>query len=233
MTRLATLFASMFAALTLSLPAQAADKEADWVVAAKARSPQDISLWTRVVPGAELKAFRGATHTDADLASVVAMLNDERTMCTWSFRCAEVRKVGTADNGDIYFYMKVKGLWPVADRDAVIRAHPVLNTRTGELVVTGTAEPDYLPRSPTHVRIPSIESTWRMTPANNLVRLEWTGHIDPAGNIPRWMSNTIATLIPRYTLNKMRQLLEEPQWRSPAARESGQTVLGQIRTKVQ
>lgn len=234
MTRLATFFSALAVSLLLSVPSHAADKDDDWVVAAKARSPQDISLWTRVVPGAELKAFRGATHTQADLASAVAMLNDEPTICHWTFRCQEVRKVGTAENGDIYFYLKIKGMWPVADRDAVIRAHPVLNTRTGELVITGFAEPDYLPRSPTHVRIPSIESTWRLTPVpNNLVRMEWTGHVDPAGSIPRWISNTVATLIPRYTLNKMRQLMEEPQWRSPAAREAGQALLGQIRNRVQ
>lgn len=231
MTRLATL---IFAGLMLTFAAHAADTEGDWVVAAKARSTDDISLWTRVVPGAELKAFRGANHTTASLPQVVAMLNDEATMCEWSFRCEDVRKVGTAENGDIFLYMKVKGLWPVADRDAVIRAHPVLNTKTGELVITGTAAPDYLPRSPNHIRIPSIESTWRLTPsANNLVRLEWTGHIDPAGSIPRWMANSIATLIPRYTLHKIRKILDEPRWRSPAARDAGNAVLGDIRNRTQ
>jgi hypothetical protein len=233
MTRLARILVTLMA-LLLPAMANASGKDEGWVVAAKARSPQDISLWTRVVPGAELKAFRGATHTEADIASTVAMLNDEPTICQWTFRCEEVRKVGTADNGDIYFYLKIKGLWPVSDRDAVIRAHPMLNTRTGELVITGVAEPDYLPRSPSHVRIPSIESTWRLTPAgNNLLRVEWEGHVDPAGSVPRWMSNAIATLIPRYTLNKIRNLLTEPQWRSPAVRDAGQALLGQVRHRVQ
>lgn len=233
MTRLARFVVPLLALLLLSPAVMASGKEESWVVAAKARSPQDISLWTRVVPGAELKAFRGATHTDTDIASAVAMLNDEATICHWTFRCEEVRKVGTAENGDVYFYLKIKGLWPVSDRDAVIRAHPILNTRTGELVITGVAAPDYLPRSPSHVRIPSIESTWRLTPtANNLVRVEWEGHVDPAGSVPRWMSNAIATLIPRFTLNKIRNLLAEPQWRSPAAREAGQALLAQVRHRV-
>lgn len=230
MTRIALLLSG----LLLGALAMAAESEEGWVVAAKARSTEDISLWTRVVPGAELKAFRGATHTDAPIYNIVAMLNDEPTLCEWSFRCDEVRMVGTADNGDTYIYMKVKGMWPVSDRDAIIRAHPVLNTRTGELVITGTAAPDYLPRSPNHVRIPAIESTWRLTPAqNNLVRIEWSGHIDPAGNIPKWMSNSIATLIPRYTLHRIRKLLDDPKWRSPAARDNGAAVLKQVRTQIQ
>jgi hypothetical protein len=218
----------------LSFTALAAEPANEWVIAAKARSPEDISLWTRVVPGAELKAFRGATHTDAPMPNVVAMLNDQPTLCKWTFRCKDVRLAGTAENGDIYLYLQIRGIWPVSDRDAIIRAHPVLNTRTGELIVTGTAAPDYLPRSPDHVRIPAIESTWRLTPTSgNLIRFEWTGHIDPAGNIPTWMANVVATLIPRYTLNKIRKLLEEPQWRSPAARDAGAAMLQQVRTRVQ
>lgn len=224
----------MLSALLLLTPAFAADSDDGWVVAAKARSVDDISLWTRVVPGAELKAFRGATHTDAAMPNIVAMLNDEPTLCEWSFRCEEVRFVGKADNGDYFIYMKVKGMWPVSDRDAIIRAHPVLNTKTGELVITGTAAPDYLPRSSKHVRIPAIESTWRLVPAaNNLVYIEWSGHIDPAGNIPRWMSNTVATLIPRFTLHRIRKLLDAPEWRSPAARDKGNEVLQTVRTRIQ
>lgn len=225
-----------FLAALLLIPALALGAETPedgWVIAAKARSPEDISLWTRYIPGAQLKAFRGATHTDMPLPNVVALLTDTETMPQWIFRCTEARVVGTAENGDTFFYVRINGIWPLEDRDAIIRAHPVYYPLTGELVIHGTAEPDYLPRAKDAVRIPSIESTWRMTPVQgNLVRIEWTGHVDPAGNVPRWLSNTVATLVPRFTMRSVRNLLNEPRWRSPAAREKGSAHLAQVRNVV-
>lgn len=220
-------------ALLLSLPALAAEGGDDWTLIAKARSPEDITLWTRVVPGAQLKAFRGATHTDMPLPNIAALIYDGPTMCRWIFRCRDARFVGTADNGDSYIHIRIKGIWPMADRDAVIRAHPAWNTRTGELTVTGVAAPDYLPHDPAYVRIPTIESSWRIAPAgNNLTVIEWSGHVDPSGNIPRWIANAVATLVPRHTLRELHDLLQEARWRSPAARDSGNAILQQVRTQL-
>lgn len=202
----------------------------DWVIAAKARSPEDISLWTRTVPGAELKAFRGAMHTDAPMASAVAMLYDATNMTEWIFRCREAHILGQAENGDTFIYLKIEGIWPVGDRDAIIRAHPVLNEATGELVIIGTAELDYIPPVDGYVRIPAIESTWRLTPTpGGLIRIEWTGHVDPAGYVPRWLTNALATWIPRHTLRQVRGLLDDPRWRAPAVQEKGKALLGNIR----
>ena len=234
MPRAVRLLAAPLITLLLMLAAGqlVAETEDGWVVAAKAREPQDISLWTRVVPGAELKAFRGATHTDVPLANAVALLYDVATMPEWIFRCREARILGVADNGDTFVYLKIHGIWPVGDRDAIIRVHPVYNAKTGELVVTGTAAPGYAPEVPGYVRIPAIESSWRMTPvAGNLLRIEWSGHVDPAGNIPRWLSNSVATLVPRYTMREVRNLLQAPAWRTAATRDRGNALLAQVRSQ--
>lgn len=232
MHRLRILLLTVLACAWAALAVGAEDD--GWVIAAKARNPQDISLWTRNVPGAPLKAFRGATHTDVALPNVVALLYDASSMCAWVFRCKEARIVGVDQaTGDTFVYMAVRGIWPVGDRDAIIRVHPVWNVRTGELSVQGTAAPTYLPKTEGHVRIPAIESSWRFTPAgNNLLRIEWTGHIDPGGNVPLWLANTVATLVPRYTLRQVRDLLQESGWRSNAARDAGLAQLNQVRTQV-
>lgn len=227
------LLALLLLPFLLATATAAAEEPAEWISAAKARSVEDISLWTRTIPGAQLKAFRGAMHTDAPMPNVVAMLYDAPNMVQWIFRCNEARILGTADNGDTYVYLRINGIWPVGDRDAIVRVHPVLNARTGEVVVSGTAAPDYIPPAEGYVRIPAIESSWKLTPmTGNLVRVEWTGHVDPAGNIPRWLANTVATLVPRYTLRQVRSLLKEPQWRTPETRDRGTALLGQIRNVI-
>ncbi len=216
--------------LLLLLAAGAAGTNDGWVIAAKARTPEDISLWTRSIAGAELKAFRGVTHSDAPIENLVALLYDTAAMPEWLFRCQEAAIVGEDSNGDFYLHLQIKGIWPLDDRDVVIRVRQFFDTQTGEILMAGTAAPDYLPPLPDHVRIPTIASTWRLTPMpQGLVRIEWEGHVDPAGNVPRWLANSVATLVPRHTLRNFRNLMQEPARRSPAQQTAGAALIEHIR----
>lgn len=200
-----------------------------WVVAAKARSPSDISLWTRTVPGAQLKSFRGATHLDAKMESMVAFLYDTRRMQDWLFRCKEARILEERPDAT-YVYIRIKGIWPLEDRDAVVKVVPEFVAATGEIRLRGTAAPDFLPQQEGHIRIPAIESTWLMRPAGpGQLYVEWWGHVDPAGNVPRWLSNSIATLIPRYTIKQVRGQIAADTWKTPASLEAGSKLLERIR----
>ena len=224
----AALLCTTLLALLLSGVAGAASD--GWVTAAKARTPEDISLWTRSVPGAALKAFRGATHVAVPMESAVAFLYDTSVMTQWIFRCREARILAEESDGSMLVHLKIKGIWPLEDRDAVIRVTPTLDTATGELRLTGIAAPDYLPKQAGYIRIPSIESSWLMKPAaNGLLRIEWSGHVDPAGNVPLWLANTVVTLVPRYTLKHMRELVAEPKWQTPAQRELGARLIERTR----
>lgn len=216
---------------TLSPTATAQDAEGeDWVVAAKARSPSDISLWTRTIPGAELKAFRGATEVTVPLESTLAFLYDVQAAPEWLFRCKEVRVLEERPDGSLFIYMTFKGIWPVEDRDAVVRVVPTFKTATGEVLLTGTAAPDYLPPEKGHIRIPAIESTWLLRPAaDGRLYVEWTGNVDPGGAIPLWLANTVATLIPRYTLREMREELGNDSWQQTTARGQGGVLLESIK----
>lgn len=223
----ALLGTALLALLLSGIAGAAAD---GWVTAAKARTPEDISLWTRSVPGAALKAFRGATHVTVPMESAVAFVYDISTMTRWIFRCQEARLLAEESDGSRVIHLKIKGIWPMDDRDAVIRVTPTLDTATGELRLTGIAAPDYLPKQEGYIRIPSIESSWLMKPAaNGLLRVELTGHVDPAGNVPLWLANSVVTLVPRYTLKHMRELVSEPKWQTPAQRELGSRLIERTR----
>lgn len=233
MTRTAHLFALTLGLLAAVLaPAATAKDTADtdgWVVAAKARSPSDISLWTRTVPGAQLKSFRGATHLETGMESMVAFLYDTSLMQDWLFRCKEARILEDRPDAT-YVYLRIKGIWPLEDRDAVVKVVPEFVAATGEIRLRGTAAPDFLPKQEGHIRIPAIESTWLMRPAGQgQVYVEWWGHVDPAGNVPRWLSNSIATLIPRYTIKQVREQITADRWKSAASLEAGSKLLERIR----
>lgn len=224
-------FLARISLLLLLAAGAAADTNDGWVLAAKARSPEDISLWTRSIAGAELKAFRGVTHSDAPIENLIALLYDTAATPEWLFRCQEAAIVGEETNGDFYLHLKIKGIWPLDDRDAIILVRPFFDRQTGEILMTGTAAPDYLPPLPNYVRIPAIASTWRLTPTpQGLVRIEWEGHVDPAGNVPRWLANSMATLVPRHTLRNFRNLMDEPARRSPTQQAAGAAIIEHIRS---
>ena len=218
--------------LLLAPVLHAADDDTGWVSAAKARSPEDISLWTRTIPGQPLKAFRGATYTATQTETLLAMLYDTDSMQHWIFRCKDARILAEQPNGDIYVHMRINGIWPLTDRDAVMLVRATHDAKTGEILFSGYGAPDYIPEQPGFVRIRVVASTWRLTPTpEGLLRVEWTGHVDPAGNVPLWLANTLGTLVPRYTLRSMRELLKEPRWQTAEQRELGARLLARIKAQ--
>lgn len=201
-----------------------------WVIAAKARSDSDISLWTRVIPGAELKAFRGATHVQVPLESAVAFFNDVPSMPKWIFRCKEARVLAEMPDGTKYIHLKIDGLWPLEDRDAVIKATSRYVSETGDLQMLGVAAPDYLPKQEGYIRIPAIETTWNIRATDdNQLRVQFSGHVDPAGSVPRWLANALVTMVPRYTLKHMHDLVVDPKWQQAEQRQLGARLLERVK----
>lgn len=207
-----------------------ADVDSGWVVVARARSPDDISLWTRHIAGAELKAFRGATELELPVEGLLAFLDDVPRMTKWLFRCRQAKIITRLDDGVVYIYLQIEGIWPVEDRDAVVKVVPEYTAATGTIRLVGTAAPDYLPPSEGYVRVPSLETTWLMRPAGEgRIYVEWSGHVDPGGKVPRWLSNVLAPLVPRHTLQHLREETAQPLWLHPAQREHGAEMLARFR----
>lgn len=227
---LAVVLSAFTAPVALATEPSPAPDDGGWISAAKARTPEDISLWTRMVPGAELKAFRGATHVKVPMESMVAFAYDTAAMPDWVFRCKQARILADNPDGSVYVYMTIDGIWPLEDRDAVVKVTPEYVPATGEVRLTGIAAPDYFPHQPGFIRIPSIETSWSIRPVDDgMLRVEWTGHVDPAGNVPRWLANSVATIIPRYTLKHLRELVADPKWQRPEHFSAGEKLLDRVK----
>lgn len=166
----------------------------------------DVTLWSRDVPGAALKAFRGVGHARASVEAAVGLLLEPATAREWLFRCDEARLVAREASGELLVYVAVHGIWPVSDRDAVIRVRPEL--RGDEVHLAGTADAHALPAEASRVRIPALGSSWVVAPAGEgRVRLEWSGHFDPVGPAPAWLVNLASVQVPRHALRRVQALL--------------------------
>ena len=73
------------------------------------------------------------------------------------------------------------------------------------------AVPDFMPVQPKLVRMPAENMTIKFTPlADNVVKIEAEGYIDPGGKVPAWDANLIQRNAPyMVTLGLQRMALQD------------------------
>ncbi len=202
----------------------------EWSKVAVARSPSEVSVWTRYVSGQQMKQFRGETHAEASLASALALIQDMDAMPSWLYRCKSARILKRDGYRELYVYLTFSGIWPLQDRDAVIRILPAYDAASGSITLTGSAAPKYLPPMPDMVRVPAIAANFVFEPKqNNTIRLELTGHFDPGGVVPIWIANLVVTILPKYSLTEMREILEGDYYRSTDRLALGDETIREVR----
>lgn len=216
--------------LCLSMQAIAASPEPGWDFYGDSNG---IKVWTRTIPGAPLKDFRGVMQVDRPLAVVVAAVTDIASMPEWFFRMSEARIVDSKSLDDAYIYFVLDGIWPVSDRDAVIKASVQQDPATLALSMMADAAPAHLPSRPGTVRIPRMHSGWKLTPLSpTRTEIELIGNADPGGLIPLWLANSVVVLMPQETLRRLRTQMQAPKYRDPEAIFARDPLLHELRMRI-
>lgn len=192
-----------------------------------------IQVWTRTIPGAPLKDFRGVTVVEQPLDVVVAAVTDVAAYPEWFFQMKEARIVQGERLDDAHVYFMIGGIWPVSDRDAVIRATVSQDPRTLAVHMAADAAPDFLPPVPGRVRMPAMKSGWKLTPLSaTRTEIELIGNADPGGWIPLWLANSVVQMMPRETLKRLRVQMAVPKYRDPDAIFAADPLLAELRARL-
>lgn len=192
-----------------------------------------ITVWTRTIPGAPLKDFRGRIDLDLPLDVVVAGVTDAPTYPEWFFQMREARIIEGRSLSDAYVYFVIGGIWPVSDRDAVARAEVHQDPRTLAVSMMVLATPQHIPPVPGRVRMPRMKSGWELTPLSpTRTRVELIGNADPGGMIPLWLANSVVQMMPRETLKRLRKQLDQPKYANPDAVFAADPLLQQLRASL-
>lgn len=181
-------------------------RAADWEVASH---EPGLTIYTRRMPGQDLKDFRGVVRVQASMREVLAALVDVENMPQWFYSMREARVLEVDGPQGSFLYFVLAGMGPVSDRDAVVRVAITQDPQTLVLNLSGDAAPEYYPPVRGRVRIPRLQSSWTLTPlaaGETEVRLD--GHADPGGRIPVWVANLVVTALPQKTLQGLRTRLE-------------------------
>jgi hypothetical protein len=192
-----------------------------------------IQVWTRTIPGAPLKDFRGVVTVDKPLDVVVAAVTDVASYPEWFFQMKEARVVEGKTLDDAYVYFMIGGIWPVSDRDAVIKATVSQDAKTLALFMAADAAPKRIPPVKGRVRMPAMKSGWRLTPVSaTRTEIELIGNADPGGMIPLWMANSVVQLMPRETLKRLRKQMEAAKYREPEKVFASDPLLQELRSRI-
>jgi hypothetical protein len=200
-----------FLAVLLCVSGLARADEGDWVL----DSTRDgIVSYTRTIPGQSTLDFRAVVRVKADFLSTVTALANVEHMPDWWWHMKATKVLEDKDLDDLYLYLHIDGIPPVSDRDVVLKAELWQDPISLEMDMDGRSV-DYsnMPPQSGRVRIPFMTAGFKVRPITpDVTEVEVSGSVDPGGAIPVWVSNQVITIMPRWSLDKLRTMISKSSY---------------------
>lgn len=183
----------------------------EWTQVRVASERTDVSTWVRPIAGNPLNAFRGETEVPYPMLTAIAVLADVGNFPEWVFQCHFARLM--PEVSDELAYIHIEGIWPVSDRDAVVRTTIIQNSETLQTTLYSVAAHGVLDEVEGTVRLPALENRFILEPlADGWTRITFETFVDPGGMIPAWLANLVATRAPLTTLQKMQKRMAKSRY---------------------
>lgn len=207
--RLITYMALVLCAnLALTAPAHAEE----WQLT---KDKDEVKVYTRAVPNSPLKEFRGVTHINTSITSLVALLDDPAACVDWMHNCKDQKILDRPNLKEKYTYNHIGAPWPVKDRDMVVHSFAEQDPNTHRVHIKLTATKGYQAEESGIVRVTDMHGYWDFNPQpNGTVKVTYQMFIDPAGSIPTAIINSTAVDTPFNTLKNMRKKVQEEQYQT-------------------
>jgi hypothetical protein len=174
---------------------------------------EGIAIYMRALPDSKFKAIKVDCELETTLSQLVAVLLDVNTGAEWVYSTKSSVLLKKVSPSELYYYSEVSIPWPASNRDFIARLKVVQDTHTRVVTVFGPTFPNYLPVKKDIVRVQKSEGRWVLTPTGKgRVRVEYTLHADPGGDIPAWLVNMFATKGPLESFKKLKEVLKKPEY---------------------
>lgn len=206
-----------FLALAISTFGHAANSNdlEDWKLVS---DRNDIQVYMKHRDESRLKTFRGVTRFRlADEYSLVALLNDYPSYPKWLHFVDSAEEFNRISPLDRSLRFTTQLPWPLADREAVLRAK-VTQTQTEDeesVMVDLINRPDALPPNNEYIRFPEMVGKLGFRRLGNQeVEMTYELILDPGGYIPAWIANILLRDAPYFTLERLRRIVSKPEYQN-------------------
>lgn len=189
------------------------------------REQDGIASYRRERPGAPLSAFRARATFEADVWTVLSILEDVDRACEWTAHCAEMRRLQATSDLEMLVYARMNAPWPVRDRDVVTRVAIGIDSLT-QVVADIRSTSGGPAVAEDVVRMPSLQASYRfLAKGPRQVEVEYEIEVDPGGTLPDWLKNMVGRDLAHQTLERLREraswALERGNYTRRAARLQG------------
>jgi hypothetical protein len=204
------MYKPLFVFLLLLFKLMPVSAQTDW----KLNTDNDgIKIYTSLVPDSKIKAVKVECDFKATASQFIAVLLDIKASPDWLYHTRSCTVVKQVSPSELYYYSEVSLPWPAENRDFVGHIMISQNAETKVITVDGPAVPGYVPVKDNMVRVEHSSSQWLITPlGNNEIRIKYTLHVDPGGELPAWLINMFATQGPLQIFKNLKLQLQKPAY---------------------
>jgi len=179
------------------------------------KNDDGIKVYTRNLATSKVKAIKVECNLDATPSQLVAVLMDISNGDGWVYHTASSYIIKQVSPSELYYYSLVNVPWPVHNRDFIAHIKVTQDPATKVITVDAPCIPDMVPRKSNIVRIEESTGKWIITPTSDgKVKIEYTLHADPGGNIPSWLVNMFVTQGPIESFKKLKLQLQKPAYKN-------------------
>lgn len=178
------------------------------------KNDEGIQVFLRDTPNTAIKSFKGTMTVNSRLSSVLAVLEDISSFPRWVHNCRSAKILRDISETKALMYVVTSMPWPVIDRDAVYEASRTQNRSNKRIDIKLIAKPNMASKVANKVRINNMQGSWILMPVGkNKTEVTYELTVDPGGNIPKWIVNSMVVDIPFYTLQNLRKVSKEDKYK--------------------
>jgi hypothetical protein len=169
-----------------------------------------IKIYTRVETGRTLKSYRAVTDINAPVEKIFTLMEDINNTDWWDKKLTQIKVLLYEKDRRAQYYMVYDLPWPVTDRDLCVDVTITTDHVTGEHKINAVSLNGVIPERAGMVRIKDYVQTWTITPAGKeTTHIVLEGFVDPAGAIPKWVSNMLIIESPIKAISGLRDAIEK------------------------
>lgn len=198
-------WAALFCSL-LAFPSAFAAGDGDWLFI---DADDGIHTWRKDL-GEHRAAFRGQTFIRGTIDDALAPVLDWKHHTEWMYGVKESTLLKQLTPTRVLVYIRVKGIWPVWDRDVISESDLQWAPDHKHLMIVGHSVPSNARKVPERVvRMPLLKGTmkmWQVEPRR--VKVLYDIEADLGGRVPQWLARMASKEIPYHTLNNLRKRVQ-------------------------
>jgi hypothetical protein len=159
-----------------------------------------------------LLQIHAETTVSSGLGAFLHLLEDTNNISSWvdNAQKAEILSQPDAHSHIVQTYFSAP--WPVSPRDMITQSHWAQNPVSRELIMHITDLGQQYPPVKGFVRMQHVQGQWTLTPqANGMLRIQYQGQADPAGKLPRFISDKVALQATFTTFKQLPEALAQYQ----------------------